>query len=126
MTKKRNPSSVSASCKGADTEDGFRFFWILTPLHYKILFNKLHEFLNEKFIWTGGACLAWVLKSLLLKYLFTDFFKDVFKVCVFVAFCDSGVGEVFFGEIFGIGEKTAAHFGVFGFFLGFLTGEGAG
>ena len=77
-------------------------------------------------MWTGGACLAWVLKSLLFKYLFTDFFKDVFKVCVFVAFCDSGVGEVFFGEIFGIGEETAAHFGVFGFFLGFLTGEGAG
>ena len=27
---------------------------------------------------------------------------------------------------FGNGEKKAAHFGVFGFFLGFLTGEGAG
>ena len=103
----------------------FVFFCVLTPLHYKILF-KFQEFLNAGFTWPGGACLAWVLKSLLFKYLFTDFFKDVFKVCVFVAFCDSGVGEVFFGEIFGIGEKTAAHFGVFGFLLGFLTGEGAG
>ena len=90
----------------------FVFFCVLTPLHYKILF-KFQEFLNAGFTWTGGACLAWVLKSLLFKYLFTDFLKYVFKVCVFVAFCDSG-------------EKTAAHFGVFGFFLGFLTGEGAG